>query len=189
MKNSSQNFIIDSLGFICFILLVSTGVVMYYLLPAGSGHSLAIWGLGRHDWGAIHFWVAVAFLGVMAFHLLWHWRWILNYILGKRKEAFNRRALLSTVAVLALVGIGFAPVFSPVEQTGEMTEHREGRSADIRGSMSLNEVYRQSGVPVEHLIRELALPETVDRNQPLRELKDAYNFDMDRVRAAMGSFQ
>ena len=184
MRKVSQNFVIDLLGLVCFVFLVSTGVIMYYLLPAGSGHSMGIWGLDRHGWGDIHFYVAVTFLAVIAFHLIWHWRWITGFLLGKRRQEYNRRAVLSIIGVVALLAIGFAPVLSPVQtiEGAENVEHQDGQAThQIRGSMSLNEVHRTAGVPVEYLLRELNLPPETDRNQPLRELKDAHGFDMDRV--------
>ncbi len=41
----------------------------------GSGPKL-LWGMDRHDWGDIHFWLSVAFLAVIAIHLYQHRYWL-----------------------------------------------------------------------------------------------------------------
>lgn len=52
---------------------------------AGHGHDIGpgdaagpklLWGMDRHDWGDIHFWLSVAFLVVMAVHLYQHRYWL-----------------------------------------------------------------------------------------------------------------
>ncbi|MEX0844285.1 MAG: DUF4405 domain-containing protein, partial [Balneolaceae bacterium] len=46
-----------------------------YILPPGSG-SANIWGLTRHEWGDIHFWIAVIFAVTITVHLILHLPWI-----------------------------------------------------------------------------------------------------------------
>ena len=76
MKRTTLNLIIDAIGFVGFVFLTATGVLVRYVLPPGSGHHTTLWGLDRHDWGGLHFWIAVGFFVVLALHLLFHWRWI-----------------------------------------------------------------------------------------------------------------
>jgi hypothetical protein len=54
--------LIDALAFTGLTLLVSTGVLLEYLLPPGSGRWVTIWSMDRHAWGDIHFWMACFFL-------------------------------------------------------------------------------------------------------------------------------
>ena len=84
MKRSTWISLVDILAFVSFVFLIATGFLLRYLLPAGSGglESMAhgwraatqpvslVWGMTRHEWGAIHFWLSVAFLVVMVLHLL-----------------------------------------------------------------------------------------------------------------------
>lgn len=179
MKKSSQNYLIDLLGFMCFVFLASTGVIMHYILPAGSGHDLGIWGLDRHEWGAIHFWVSVSFFGVMALHLIWHWKWIVNAVTRRAKGEFNWRAGLGAVGVVGILLISIGPLLvKPSFPEGmEITTEQM-----IRGSMTLQQVEETTGVPLSYLIRELNLPEGVDPKMPLRLLKDEFGFDMGTVR-------
>jgi hypothetical protein len=63
---------------LAFAVLTTTGVLTRYVLPPGSGHYATLWGLDRHGWGDIHCWVAVQLLGVLALHLVLHWRRVLG---------------------------------------------------------------------------------------------------------------
>ena len=91
MKRSSVNFIIDLVGFINFLCLTFTGLIMKYILPPGTGGQGRLrhqglgrnqikqfWYMGRHDWGNIHFYLAVLFVTLMTVHIILHWAWIKN---------------------------------------------------------------------------------------------------------------
>ena len=130
MKASKQNFIIDILAFIFFVFLTSTGIIIHYLLPSGSGHSRTIWGWGRHDWGDLHFYMAVGFLLILAFHLFKHWKWIWSLVKGRIKGGerpnSGKRALLGLVGLLAILILAVLPILSPVQYSGTgETEHSE----------------------------------------------------------------
>ena len=70
MKRTRLNFVIDAAAFAVFLFLVSTGMLLRYQLPPGSGglHGrgvgygesqqpvLLLWGWTRHQWGEIHYW-------------------------------------------------------------------------------------------------------------------------------------
>ena len=55
MKRSNLNFVIDVVAFVSFISLTTTGVLMRYILPPGSGHYSTVWSLDRHEWGEFIF--------------------------------------------------------------------------------------------------------------------------------------
>jgi len=94
MKRSTVNFVVDLISFVDLSLLVFTGSIMKWVLPPGTGglgrelhggegrvESIELfWGLGRHDWGAVHFWLAVVFIVLMAVHLFLHWKWVKSYM-------------------------------------------------------------------------------------------------------------
>jgi len=247
MRKYQRDFVVNSLVFTLFVLLVATGALMKFVLPKGSGESLAVWGLGRHDWGSIHFWIAVGLLSALALHLLFHWSWITAVVRGQpRDESARRRVMLGLVAVAALLAFAVAPIVSPVRQTGKPAEREmeaeaapaarapvlapvpalvpvvggapisgdSGTAAtassrpptaaltaanaedcstptgtEIHGTMSLEQVARASGVPVEHLIRQLRLPAGVSRSEPLRQLTGAHGFTMDDVRRIVADYQ
>lgn len=90
MRRTTLNFIVDLIGFVDLLLLAATGAIMKWALPPGSGggHGYGfrggrdpgevkeLLGLGRHDWGDIHFVLALLFLVVIVVHLILHWTWI-----------------------------------------------------------------------------------------------------------------
>jgi hypothetical protein len=91
------NFIVDLVGFVDLLLLMATGAIMKWTLPPGSGgggHGYGygfrggrglgpgggqvqqLLGLGRHDWGDVHFILALVFICLILVHIVLHWTWI-----------------------------------------------------------------------------------------------------------------
>ena len=120
MRKPTQNLIIDSIAFALFLFLASTGILMYFILPPGSGaHGNVIWGLSRHDWGTVHFWIAISLLAVLALHLILHWNWIVCQIKGRPSADTpnaRMRVAIGVAALILLVLLASAPLLSPVEQ-------------------------------------------------------------------------
>ena len=116
MRKPTRNLIVDGLAFTGFLLLVTTGVLMRYVLPPGSGRRAAIWGLDRHGWGDLHFWIAVTFLLVLALHLVLHWRWIVSVLRGRPREGSGLRVGLGLTGLAAVVALALAPLLTPVER-------------------------------------------------------------------------
>jgi hypothetical protein len=113
MKRSKLNFILDAAAFSGFVFLTTTGVLMRYVLPPGSKRFSMIWGLDRHGWGDIHFWISIAFLGLLAMHLLLHWKWVVNTLRGKSRDDSGLRAGLGIVGTVGLLALAIAPLLSP----------------------------------------------------------------------------
>jgi hypothetical protein len=132
VRRTTLNAVVDGLAFAGFVLLVATGVLMRWTLPPGSGRHTTVWGLDRHDWGAMHFWVSVALLAALAVHLVLHWRWIATVASrGEGHERSRLRVALGLVALAALLALAVAPFVSPVEQAprhdgGGPPGHRRG---------------------------------------------------------------
>jgi hypothetical protein len=194
MKRPNVNFAVDCLGFSGFVLLSATGVLMRYVLPPGSGRSNTVWTLDRHEWGSIHFWIAVAFLAVLACHLFLHWRWIATLLRGRPREGSGARVALGTVGLAALLALAIAPFLSPVERSGPgpgspVALPREGHGLEsIRGSMSLGEVEEATGVPAEHILRELGLPSSTSKEERLGRLRTTHGFAIDDVRRIVEAY-
>jgi hypothetical protein len=65
MRKNTVNFYVDLATLLAILAMTGTGLILKYSLPPGSGgRGLVLWGLGRHDWGGVHFWIAVG-LGVL----------------------------------------------------------------------------------------------------------------------------
>ena len=97
MRRTTLNFVVDLIGLTNLLLLMATGAIMRWVLPPGSsgggaGHGYGfrggrgpglggdparrLLGLGRHDWGDIHFILASVFVLLIVVHLILHWAWI-----------------------------------------------------------------------------------------------------------------
>jgi hypothetical protein len=193
-RKADLNFLVDVLAFVAFVILTATGLLVRYVLPPGSGHSRSLWGMDRHEWGELHFWIAVALLACLALHLLLHWRWVVSMVKGRPREGSSFRVALSFVGLLALVALVVAPFLVPVEQSSEKGEppHRQ-RSADpeergehsIKGSMTLDQVQEATGVSADLILQDLGLPSDVPKDEQLGRLRRAYGFEMNEVREAV----
>jgi len=113
VRRNEWNLLIDVLAALVMLALIATGLVVRYTLPAGSGGhggsgGLVLWGLNRHGWGDVHFWLAVALGGLMVLHVALHWRWVcatVRHVLGRSNQKGPARPLR-----LNLYGAGFLAV-------------------------------------------------------------------------------
>jgi len=102
MKRGTVNFIVDLVSFVDLLGMACTGFIMKYILPPGTSglgrdlhggrggeHIKELWSMSRHEWGRIHFYLALLFLALMVVHIVLHWNWIKNYF--KSLFAFSRK--------------------------------------------------------------------------------------------------
>ena len=163
---------------------------MHYSLPPGSGHFRTIWGWDRHDWGTIHFWIAVGFLGILSIHLFLHSRWIGHVIRGRNKKNLTPRIALGVVAGVALFALAISPFLCQIEiNSGTNQQGRnptmsqvEPKSSRINGRMTLTELEKATGVPMDYVIQQLGLPTTIHKNERLGRLRRTYGFRLSDVR-------
>jgi len=187
MKRVSLNFFVDLIAFAGFVVLTTTGVLMRYILPPGSGHYSTIWGLDRHEWGGIHFWISVVFFSILAFHLILHWRWIASVVTGRPREGSGFRAGLGIVGLATVLALAGAPLLAPVERGADgngaspLSAHPY-EEFSIRGSMSLRDIEAATGVPAAYLIKSLKLPDTISVDERVGPLRRQYGFEINDVR-------
>lgn len=92
IKRTTVNFIVDLVAFLDLLALSFTDFLMKYVLPPGSsghgqvfrgGRGAAVakdfWSMDRHEWGGVHFYLALVFAVLMLTHILLHWTWIKCY--------------------------------------------------------------------------------------------------------------
>ena len=152
MQKNTLNFLVDAVATVAMLLIIATGFLLYLILPPGSrgGHGLEFWGLGRHDWGDIHFWAAVTLLGLMVLHVLLHWDWVcLTVYRWVNPQGFREKRLTPRrqavyggvffVGVLVLVG-GFLGLAAAGVTRGEGDHEEEGRG--YRGGRGAAAEYR-----------------------------------------------
>jgi len=189
MQKARLNFIIDAMAFAAFVFLSATGILIHWVLPPGSGRFSALWGMDRHEWGELHFWIAVILMASLGFHLFLHWRWILGMVKGRPHAESGIRAALAVVGVIALIGLAAAPFFGRVAKTSEPPLHRM-RSTDparnetypIDGSTTLAEVERITGIPATVILQDLGLPSDIPTDERLGRLRQKHGFEMNDVR-------
>lgn len=128
MKKAVQNYWLDVIAFIEFAFLTSTGILIQYSLPERSGRGSSVWGLTRHEWGDVHFYIAISLFLTLALHIVLHWKWIVNITQGHGSEASGRRLLIGVLALLVVVLLASAPVLAPVESVDIGGGHGFGRS-------------------------------------------------------------
>jgi hypothetical protein len=140
MKRTHVNALIDVAAFLSFVLLLSTGFILEYQLPPGSGgvdgfgigrgasnrsvHLL--WGWTRHEWGEIHYWIAVAMMLFLAVHIILHWKWVVCTVRGTHTNASGYRLALGVAGLVFAVLLSLAPFLSNTTTTtrGELREYR-----------------------------------------------------------------
>ncbi|MFA5189666.1 MAG: DUF4405 domain-containing protein [Verrucomicrobiia bacterium] len=61
-----------------FCALTGTGLLLSFRMPPGSrgGRGLEFLGWGRHDWGDVHLWIALAVIALTVAHLVLNWAWV-----------------------------------------------------------------------------------------------------------------
>lgn len=88
MKRILDNLHIDLIAAALLVAMVATGYILRFPLPPGTNKSLSLWGLTRHQWGAVHFGISLGLLVLVVVHVCLHWQWIVVSV----KRRFGRTA-------------------------------------------------------------------------------------------------
>lgn len=120
MRRTTLNFLVDFAAFLAMLGMIGTGLIVRFALPPGTGGRWTIWDMGRHDWGALHYYLAIALLALLLVHLALHWSWtcvIADKLLASiglspaaNPAVTNRRRAVRRVAIgcVTLVVVGGA---------------------------------------------------------------------------------
>lgn len=215
MRRNTINFLVDAASALVVIGLVATGLLTRFVLPPGSGSWRLLWGMGRHDWGDVHFWLAVVGGVLLLAHMALHWQWVCVTVLRLCRVATSERdaprrwrrnaAGVALVGLVVLLFWGFvwgarlavrdsAPVSErggPAWRGGETADGSEldrgGES--VRGSMTLAEAAATGPMPVQTLRAGLMLPDGVSVDERLGRLSREHGFGMSRVRDVIREYQ
>lgn len=189
MRRFSPRLLVDVLMGLALAALVSTGLLLAFRLPPGSG-SLSMLGLTRHEWGDWHFYLALTFMGLLGFHLLLNAIWLssaLKAVLPRRDPERGKVAGWLALGLLAVVGglILALPWGIPVEGGGKEGGGRRARPA-IVGSMTVEEVAEAEGIELTKLMKALGLAPGTSATSRLGPLGRQYGFTMEWVRGTVG---
>ena len=110
MSKAKINLIINGLLLVCLAAIAGIGLLLKYILVPGVQQweiygrnvDLSVWGLDRHGWGTIHYGFGVAFLLLVAFHIILHWRTVVAMY---RKIIPNHVVRVITAVVLLALTI------------------------------------------------------------------------------------
>lgn len=219
MSRTSWNVLVDATAYFGLVMLASTGLMLRYQLPPGSGglHGVGIgseashrqvtlvWGLTRHEWGDIHYWIALFLMGVLAFHLILHWKWIVSVIQKRTQtDVSGTKFFLGIAGLVLFTLLAAVPLLTPTETESRRelldepveTKHDHSQNVEktgianetrsIQGSMTLEQVASRSGVPVPELLDRLNLPPDTAPTEQVGRLLRSHGLEMQNLRQALG---
>jgi len=188
LKRTNVNFLVDALALVALVFLTATGAIIRYVLPAGSGNTRALWGLDRHGWGHVHFWIAIAFFVAMVVHLVLHWGWITCVVRWDTRGRSKGRAVLALIAVIALLALAAAPFFGTVEEIEKGRRdgrggEREGRAREYEGVSAEYEdgPVEREGDDAEHSGED----HTIHGSMTLRDVQELTGVPVDHIITAL----
>jgi hypothetical protein len=119
MRRSSFNFALDFVTLLLMLVMISTGLIIRFVLPPGTGGreggGQRLWAWGRHDWGDLHFWLAVSLGALLVVHVAMHWSWVCGLLRRRRsappgisRPVSHAARNVSGVSFLVLLAAGIA---------------------------------------------------------------------------------
>jgi hypothetical protein len=168
MNRTFLNLAIDTMLAVLFVVMIATGFILRFPLPPGTNRELVLWGLTRHEWGGIHFWMSLAIVSMLALHLTLHWQWVTTVVgrrlLGRpRVEGPHLTSGGLSILVLAGAGILFAwaaqrgvtpitqvrPGICPPPAQTETTQPDDSREGDCAAAVTGTKVcFRNDVYPI-----------------------------------------
>ena len=202
MKKSDWQYLIDSLLFINIIGIVIIGFLLGLVIPEGPSvaeSSKYFFGLHRHDWGHIHFYLSIAFTVLVIIHLIFSWKWIK----AKAKQIFKNvwRTSLIIILFLALLtpllfwnfwpkyaetyaDSGFGQRYRDVSLGSQETylpQEGEGYIV-VTGQMTLADLEKSTGIPYQSVVGKLDLPKRTKADETIGLLRKRYGFQLQDIR-------
>jgi hypothetical protein len=175
--------------------------------PSVSESSKYFLRLHRHDWGTIHFYLSIAFTGLVIIHLIFSWKWITVKAKQIFKNSWSTLLTLTLITALATPFLiwSFWPKYSEVyadynlglrNKSAPTSLYREAAGNDqqvyleqdgdnyilITGQMTLADVEKATGIPSTTIIEQLGLPKRIKPKETLGRLKKQYGFDLLDIR-------
>jgi hypothetical protein len=101
----------------------------------------------------------------------------------------KRGGLVFAGALLIVLVAALAWHFTSSEPTAAPSAARPSGPYTVRSVLTLQDIEREAGVPIDHLVHELHLPENVPTNVPLRKLVTDLGLDMREVRRVVREYR
>ncbi len=213
------NLVIDTLMFLVLMSVAGLGFLMkFVLLPGykineiyGTDTDLFFWGLDRHQWGAIHLYLALSMLFLLILHIIFHWNSIVC-IFKRMVPGRAMRWIITTIFTILAISLVLVPVLvKPEVAEHQRTLHRNrvegeyGTGLHRRQNVQLTE--EQPSPEVIATTPEAVEPEEpsghqdrqdteavevhlhnqvdIDGTMTLQEIASRYNISVDELAAAI----
>ncbi len=132
MNKAKLNFVIDALMFLCMAAIAGLGFLMKYVLLPGRESmikyarrvELSLFGLDRHDWGAIHLYLGFLLLALLVLHIVLHWQMIPGLFTKLVTNSRHRWKVALVYTVLAVALVLFPFLISPEVKNGTVGQGR-----------------------------------------------------------------
>jgi hypothetical protein len=209
---SKVNLIIDALMLLFMMSMTGVGMLIRYVLVPGyrrneiygKGKELLVWGMDRHQWGTIHFALALVFSALLLLHIILHWN-LIKCIYKKMIPHTTLRRSMAVFIVLVSAALAVGSLFlSPAIQSfqpgsnewrpyslnkkqpvhlQDAGQRKQYTHPDIQifGYMTLREITSQSSIPVEVLAKVIHIPVSL-ADERLGRLRKKYGFEMESLR-------
>lgn len=106
MTRQRFHLLVDGLLAVCGLGLLWTGLLLYAVLPAHSRGD-TVWTWTRHDWGALHFYLACVMVGLILIHLALNWNWVCQVTYRLFASRSRKLGHVKTVAAGLVVTVVF----------------------------------------------------------------------------------
>ncbi|MEX1230667.1 MAG: DUF4405 domain-containing protein [Planctomycetaceae bacterium] len=111
MKRISLNLIVDLAAAILLLGMIATGYILRFPLPPGTNKSHSLWGVTRHGWGSLHFWISAALLGVLLVHVILHWHWLVSVVSKRFGQSISEKRSLHIGLIIGAMLTGVSVLF------------------------------------------------------------------------------
>ncbi len=191
------NFIIDAVMFILMMAIGGIGFLIKYSLLSGSDRwrvyednvELYLWGMDRHQWGAIHLALGFILLALLVLHIALHWKLITAYFRQMVTTKSARTVSLLVFCVVSLAALLFA-FFLPIDLVAlreGQGQHRIERAATAQQAIIVKkQEQNQTSAKNEDNAEQLARRISINGSMTLRQVALAAGVPADSLKAAMG---
>jgi hypothetical protein len=153
INKAKVNLVIDALLLLVMAAMLGIGLMIKYILITGEEKTIryganfrqTIFGMDRHDWGAIHLYIGYAMAGLLLLHIILHWKSIVAMFRNFIRNTAARISVLVFLVIASLILVLTPFVLKP--QVDLQRKHL-GRTNDKIGDMAVQD-YRNN-VPVEN---------------------------------------
>ncbi len=191
------NLVIDTLMFLALMSVAGLGFLMkFVLLPGykineiyGTNTELFFWGLDRHQWGAIHLYLALTMVFLLIFHLIFHW----NSIVSIYKRMIPGKTMRWIIALFVCI-LSTSLVIVPILVKPEVAEHQRNLHRNrIPDNLTLKSEANNSTAPFDEkdvVIKEDNEPlhhnqVDIDGTMTLHQVSARYNISVEELAGAI----